>query len=67
MESIQDIITTGNAYIDSAVAIASATGTWLLARLEWWKSRSKFIKGLTAVSLFLATVFMLSILIASIS
>lgn len=67
MESIQDIITTGNAYIDSAIAIASAAGTWLVARLEWWRSQSNVIKVLTAVSLFLATAFMLSILTGTIS
>ena len=38
MESLTDMITTGNGYLDAGIAAASAAGAWLAAKADWWKA-----------------------------
>ena len=64
MESLTDIITTGNGYLDAGIAAASAAGAWLAAKFDWWKAQSKPVKVAVAVAAFLAGALALSLFTA---
>lgn len=64
MESLTEIITTGNGYLDAGIAAASAAAAWLGAKFSWWKDQSKPVRVVVAVGVFLSAAFMLSLVTA---
>ena len=64
MESLTDMITTGNGYLDAGIAAASAAGAWLAAKADWWKAQSKPVRVAVAVGAFLAVALALSLITA---
>ena len=60
METLTEIITTGNGFLDAGITAASAAAAWLAAKFDWWKARSKPVKVAVAVGAFLAVAFALS-------
>lgn len=64
MENLNDMITTGNGYLDAGIAAASAAGAWLAATFDWWKEQSKPVKVAVAVGVFVAVALALSLITA---
>ena len=64
METLTEIFTTGNGYLDAAIAAVSAATAWLAAKLDWWKDQSKPVRVAVAVSAFLAIALALSLITA---
>jgi hypothetical protein len=64
METLTEIITTGNGYLDAGIAVASSTTAWLAMKFDWWKDQSKPVRVAVAVGAFLAVALALSLIIA---
>jgi len=64
METLTEIITTGNGYLDAAIAAVSAVTAWLAAKFDWWKDQSKPARVAMAVGAFLAIALALSLITA---
>jgi hypothetical protein len=64
METLTEIITTGNGYLDAGIAAASAAAAWLAVKFDWWKDQSKPVRVVVAVGAFLAVALALSLFTA---